>query len=213
MIRYCPHNQKAECRALLLIFFEKFYEKVIQHFRDGGIIKIRGDIVGKIISAFAGVGKSYVGKKYSSVLDLESTYYKWLENGVAHLTEEERKGRKDRVLNPLWPQNYIDEILKQKDNYDIVLIQLSHKRLANEQIFEYFDKNKTEYCVARPNLSGWKFIEQRLRDRGNSEEFIGQVRDNFNVFIAEFSKPKYKQIIIEDGKFLEDALLKEGLLK
>ena len=96
---------------LCFLFFEKFCEKVIQHFRDGGIIKIRGDIVGKIISAFAGVGKSYVGKKYSSVLDLESTYYKWLENGVAHLTEEERKGRKDRVLNPLWPQNYIDEIL------------------------------------------------------------------------------------------------------
>ena len=168
--------------------------------------------MGKIIAAFAGVGKSYVGQKYPNVLDLESTYFKWLENGVAHLTEEERKGRKDRVLNPLWPQNYIDEILKQKDKYDIVLIQLSHKRLKNEQIFEYFDKHKIDYYVARPNLSGWKYIEQRLRDRGNTEEFVGQVRDNFNVFIEEFSKPKYKQIIIDDGKFLEDALLQEGFL-
>lgn len=168
--------------------------------------------MGKIIAAFAGVGKSYVGKKYSNVLDLESTYFKWLENGVSNLTEEERKGRKDRVLNPLWPQNYIDEILKQKDNYDIVLIQLSHKRLANEQIFEYFDKNNIKYFVARPKLSGWKFIEQRLRDRGNTEEFISQVRDNFKIFIDEFSKPKYNQIIIDDEKFLEDALLGEGLL-
>lgn len=168
--------------------------------------------MGKIIAAFAGVGKSYVGKKYANVLDLESTYYKWLEEGVAHLTEEERKGNKNRVLNPSWPQNYIEEILKQKENYDIVLIQLSHIRLKNEKIFEYFDENNIEYYVARPNLSGWKYIEQRLRDRGNTEEFVGQVRDNFNIFIEEFSKDKYNQIIIEDGEFLEKALIDDGFL-
>ena len=169
--------------------------------------------MGKIIAAFAGVGKSYVGKKYENVLDLESTYYKWLEDGVAHLTEEERKGNKNRVLNPSWPQNYIEEILKQKENYDIVLIQLSHARLKNEKIFEYFDENNIEYYVARPNLTGWKYIEQRLRDRGNTEEFVGQVRDNFNIFIEEFSKEKYNQIIIEDGEFLEKALIDGGFLK
>ena len=169
--------------------------------------------MGKIIAAFAGVGKSYVGKKYSNVLDLESTYYKWLEDGVAHLTEEERKGNKNRVLNPNWPQNYIEEILKQKEHYDIVLIQLSHTRLKNEKIFEYFDENNIEYYVARPNLTGWKYIEQRLRDRGNTEEFVGQVRDNFNIFIEEFSKDKYNQIIIEDGEFLEKALIDGGFLK
>ncbi|MBQ7917690.1 MAG: hypothetical protein IJ310_02605 [Clostridia bacterium] len=169
--------------------------------------------MGKIIAAFAGVGKSYVGKKYPNVLDLESTYYKWLEDGVAHLTEEERKGNKNRVLNPNWPQNYIEEILKQKENYDIVLIQLSHARLKNEKIFEYFDENNIEYYVARPNLTGWKYIEQRLRDRGNTEEFVGQVRDNFNIFIEEFSKDKYNQIIIEDGEFLEKALIDGGFLK
>lgn len=96
--------------------------------------------MGKIISAFAGVGKSYVGKKYKNVLDLESTYYKWLEDGVANLTEEQRKGNKNRVLNPQWPQNYIEKIVEEKDNYDIVLIQLSDPRLKNEQIFEYFNK-------------------------------------------------------------------------
>ena len=168
--------------------------------------------MGKIIAAFAGVGKTYVGKKYPNVLDLESTYFKWLENGIAHLTEEERKGKKDRVLNPLWPQNYIDEILKQKDKYDIVLIQLSHPRLANEQIFEFFNKNKIDYYVARPKFSGWRWIEERLRSRGNTEEFINQVKNNFKIFIEEFSKPNYQQIIIEDGKFLEDALIANKIL-
>lgn len=168
--------------------------------------------MGKIISAFAGVGKSYVGKKYKNVLDLESTYYKWLEDGVANLTEEQRKGNKNRVLNPQWPQNYIEKIMEEKDNYDIVLIQLSHPRLKNEQIFEYFDKNNIEYFVARPNLSGWPYIEKRLKDRGNTEEFINQVKDNFEVFVNEFSKNKYKQIIIEDGEFLENALIKNSFI-
>ncbi|MBQ8522755.1 MAG: hypothetical protein IJ458_03735 [Clostridia bacterium] len=168
--------------------------------------------MGKIIAAFAGVGKSFIGKKYENILDLESTYYKWLENGVANLTEEERKGNKNRVLNPNWPQNYIAEILKQKDNYDIVLIQLSHERLKNEQIFEYFNENKIEFYVARPNLSGWKYIEDRLRTRGNTEEFINQVKDNFEIFIEEFSKPQYNQIIIEDGEFLENALIKNKFI-
>lgn len=169
--------------------------------------------MGKIIAAFAGVGKSYVGKKYKNVLDLESTYYKWLEDGVSHLTEEERKGNKNRVLNPEWPYNYIDEILKQRDNYDIILIQLSHPRLNNEQIFKYFDENGIDYYVARPNLSGWQAIENRLRQRGNKEEFIEQVRDNFKIFIEEFSKAKYNQIIIDDNDFLEDALIKNGFLE
>jgi len=168
--------------------------------------------MGKIIAAFAGVGKSFIGKKYENILDLESTYYKWLENGVANLTEEERKGNKNRVLNPNWPQNYIAEILKQKDNYDIVLIQLSHERLKNEQIFEYFNENKIEFYVARPNLSGWKYIEDRLKTRGNTEDFINQVKDNFEIFIEEFSKPQYNQIIIEDGEFLENALIKNKFI-
>lgn len=169
--------------------------------------------MGEIIAAFAGVGKSYVGKKYKNVLDLESTYYKWLEDGVAHLTEEERKGNKNRVLNPDWPQNYINEIMKQKNNYDIILIQLSHAKLKNEQIFEYFNENKIKFYIARPNLTGWKYIEQRLRERGNTEDFINQVKDNFKIFIEEFSKDKYNQIIIEDGKFLEDSLIKYKFLK
>ena len=169
--------------------------------------------MGVIIAAFAGVGKSYVGKHYPNVLDLESTYYKWLDDGISHLTEEKRKGLKNRTLNPLWPQNYIDEILKQKNKYDIVLIQLSHPRLKNEQIFDFFEKNNIEYFVARPQKSGWKYIESRLRERGNSPEFIEEVKANFEIFVEEFSKKKYKQIIINDGEFLSDALIQNGFLK
>ncbi len=169
--------------------------------------------MGTIIAAFAGVGKSYVGKKYNNVIDLESTYFKWLDNGIATLTEEERKGRKDRVLNPEWPYNYVRDIMIERDSHDIVLIMLGHERLKSEKIFEYFDEHEIEYYVARPKITAWPIIEKRLIDRGNPPEFIQQVKDNFKVFIEEFSKPKYKQIIIEDNEFLEDALIKNGFLQ
>jgi len=169
--------------------------------------------MGKIISAFAGVGKSYVGEKYNNVLDLDWTYYKWLKLEDEKLSIEQRKGSTSRVPNPNWPQNYVDEIIKQKDNYDIVLIPPSHERLNTEYVFKYFDEHNIEYYVARPNLSGWKYIEKRLKDRGNTEQFISQVRENFNIFLDEFSKDKYNQIIIDDGKFLEDALIRDGFLK
>lgn len=172
-----------------------------------------GNCMGKIIAALAGVGKSYVGEKYKNVLDLDWTYFKWMKLEDEKLSIEQRKGNPNRIPNPEWPQNYVKEILKQKDNYDIVLIPPSHERLKTEYVFKYFDEHNIEYYVARPNLSGWKYIEQRLRERGNTDEFICQVRDNFEIFIEEFSKKKYKQIVIEDGDFLEDALIKKGLIK
>ena len=39
-----------------------------------------------------------------------------------------------------------------------------------------------------------------------------QVKNNFDIFIKEFSKPNYQQIIIEDGEFLENALIKNKMI-
>ena len=169
--------------------------------------------MGTIIAAFAGVGKSYVGKKYSNVIDLESTYFKWLDNSISTTTKENNKSCKIRGLNPEWPYNYVRDIMIERDSHDIVLIILGHKRLKSEKIFEYFDEHEIEYCVARPNITAWPIIEKRLIDNNVHPENIKQIKDNFKVFIEEFSKPKYKQIIIEDGEFLEDALIKNGFLQ
>ena len=169
--------------------------------------------MGTIIAAFSGVGKSYVGKKYSNVIDLEPTYFKWLDNSISTPTKENNKSCKIRVLNPEWPYNYIRDIMIERDSHDIVLIMLGHERLKSEKIFEYFDEHEIEYYVARPNITAWPIIEKRLVDNNVHPENIKQIKDNFKVFIEEFSKPKYKQIIIEDGEFLEDALIKNGFLQ
>ena len=58
---------------------------------------------GIIIAGFATCGKSILGKKYSNVIDLESSPFKHIMND--NLSIEEQKGTK-RESNPLWPQNY-----------------------------------------------------------------------------------------------------------
>lgn len=166
-----------------------------------------------IIAAFAGSGKSYIAKKYNKVLDLESTYFKWENEGLEHLSVEERKGITTRVLNKEWPNNYIQEIMLQRDNYDIIFIAPPHALLKAEGIANYFLENNIDFYIARPKDTAIKNIEERLRARGNNEDFIKLVKKYSPAFSEEFSKPKYKSIIINDDEYLEDALLRLGFLK
>ncbi|MCA9338793.1 hypothetical protein KC939_00420 [Candidatus Saccharibacteria bacterium] len=166
-----------------------------------------------IIAAFAGSGKSYLAEKYHGVLDLESSYFKWENKGLEHLSVEERKGITTRVLNREWPNNYIKEIVAQQDSYDIIFIILPHALLKTEKIADYFFENNIDFYIARPKITALETIVKRLKARGNNEDFINQVKNNFPVFIEEFSKPKYKSIVINNDEYLEDALLRLGFLK
>jgi len=80
---------------------------------------------GIIISAFAGLGKTTLGNKYSNVIDLESTNYHWIFDIKERTTlnSEELKGIKQRQLNPEWPSNYIRAIQKyQNDVLDEIIM-------------------------------------------------------------------------------------------
>ena len=52
--------------------------------------------MGVIIAAFATCGKSFLGKKYSNVIDLESSNFKHTNIGFENIPVEKRKGMKKR---------------------------------------------------------------------------------------------------------------------
>ena len=64
---------------------------------------------GIIIAAFATCGKTYLGKKYKNVIDLESSSYKYDNTEIINIPPEERKGT-IRRKNPNWPNNYYNAI-------------------------------------------------------------------------------------------------------
>ena len=173
---------------------------------------------GIIIAAGAGVGKSYLGKKYKNILDFDTVQIplQWSSKGLEHLSIEERKGLY-RELNPNYPQNVIDELIKQRKNYDIILIgppYQTHKFFEDKekQVADYLFKHNIEFYIAMPSEKGVEIILQRMKERGNPEQFINQFAACYPAHIKEFLKDKYKKIPILDGEYLEDTLIRHGFI-
>ena len=77
---------------------------------------------GYLIGGFKAIGKTTLARKYDNVIDLESSDYKYLlDDNLKEFSKEERKGRKDRVKNPEYPMNYINEMISLKNQGKIVL--------------------------------------------------------------------------------------------
>lgn len=153
----------------------------------GGFIIIRVDFMknGIIVVGFATVGKTTLSKKYKNVIDLESSPYRWDYSNIDYIPIEKRKGLKNRIENPDWPQNYYDAIKEAQTKYDIVLVQLIPMHL------DYFDSHNMKYIIAYPSLNTWKLVEKRCLDRGNNKDFISHLKE---VFIPFYLDSKKKEV-------------------
>jgi len=159
-----------------------------------------------IIAGFAGIGKTYLSKKYKNVIDLESSDYKWIYDEEIK-DKEKRKGITDRKFNLCWPDNYIDDIVKNEKKYDIVLISQSIDVLAELRIM------KIPFLVAIPKLENKQEYIKRCKDRGNNETFITFIDNYYEHLITKLMKRNDHKIVLEYGEYLEDVVLKLGYLK
>ncbi len=157
--------------------------------------------MGIIISGFAGIGKTTLQKNNPSVIDLESSDYKWIyqDENTESMDKEMRKGVTNRVKNPLWPLNYVKDIIEKSNEYEIVLIsQDKDKR-------DCLKENNCEYYVCFPKKECKQDFINRYKSRGNNEKFIELVSQNFDDWIDALMDEKNK-IIMEPGEYLEDTL-------
>ena len=164
---------------------------------------------GSIISGFAGIGKTTLQKMYpKEVIDLESSDYKWryLDEETANMQKEERKGAENRVLNPEWPNNYLEAILSKVQQYRYVLIS------QGNDIRDLLDKNRIDYILAFPSIQCKNEYVERYKSRGNSDKFVALIEENFARWIEELSKCPQKKIIIKPGNNLESEMKDLGLL-
>lgn len=160
---------------------------------------------GTIILGFATVGKSYLGKKYSNVIDLESSDYKHDNNNLENISVEMRKGMK-RPLNKDWPYNYYQAVEVAIDKYDVVLIQLKPEH------FDYFDKNNISYSIAYPDIYNWEDVLNKCIKRGNNDKFIKRLKEVFIPYYEDAKKRQFdKFYVIKKDKTLEDCLLEDGI--
>ena len=80
---------------------------------------------GIVISAFAGLGKTTVGKKYKNICDLATSKYRYDFSNVNEKDIEKLKENKNNKIDSEWPNNYLKALRKAIRDYNIVLVPVS----------------------------------------------------------------------------------------
>lgn len=149
-----------------------------------------------ILSGFPGIGKTYVKNTYKDkikIADLDSSKYSKLPDGSR---------------NPNFKEEYLNAIKSLIDEkYDIILVS------TYKETREILQENNIGYILIFPNIKLKDYYMELYKNRGNNENFIKLLKDNWDNWINELMEDKdseYK-IIINENKYLLDYI--EDLLK
>lgn len=154
----------------------------------------------KIIAGFSGIGKTYLGNKYSNVIDLDAAPFVYDDSDILDIPFELRKGMK-RKPNKNWPNNYIKAIKDMEEKYDLILVW---DRL---DIIEEYLKNDIEFILCYPEKNALNNYIERYKERGNSESYITWKLNEYQEKLSTFEKLNVYKIILKDNETLEDYLV------
>lgn len=140
-----------------------------------------------------------MAKRFNNVLDLSSTKFHYLIED--NLIGEKLKGNENSLtINPNWPQNYIDEILKIYNKYEIIFI------LARDYILKELNKLNVDYVIAIPEEGLKQEYLSRALNRGNEENFIQGFETRYENWRNMMISQPVKKIYLKKGEFIEDTL-------
>lgn len=142
----------------------------------------------KIISGFPGVGKSTLFKYKGEVLvsDSDSSKFSWLKPGVRH---------------PDFPANYIEHIKSNIGKLDFIFVS------SHDVVREALNNEGIEYTIVYPSKDIKDEYIQRYIDRGNNENFVKLLQENYETFIEGIEKEtKPKLVPLGSGQYLSDVL-------
>lgn len=153
--------------------------------------------MGTFIYCYTATGKSTLGKKYSNVVDMESTLYKYLN----YSTEKEADKGNKREKNPDFPNNYFKALDEVKNKYDYILI-------SDSVCDSWLKDNNIEYWQVFPNINLKEEYLKRMRNRGNNQNFIDYQDKCWNSWVegCKNDKNASKHIELKAGQYLEDVL-------
>lgn len=155
----------------------------------------------KVISVFAGLGKTTVGNKYSNVCDLTSSKYRYDYSNINQEDYEKMKYDKGMIVNPRWPDNYLESLREAMMKYDIVLVP------SNEDIRLLLQREKIDFLFVLPSMDSKEMLLERYKARGNNDILIKEVIGYFDNWSRDSQDYDYQLIILDKDKTLEDLLL------
>ena len=160
---------------------------------------------GSVVYGFPCIGKSTLcdsKQNNGRFLDLESSDYQWLmTEEIKKMSVEERKGI-DKQKNPDWPDNYARAIIEKRKEYDYVFVAFEGKMQCI--------KHNIPYWLIFPDYDCKEEYINRMRNRGNPEEFVQKIATNFDNFVKGCydDTTAERKIVLHKGEYLADAIKK-----
>ena len=161
-----------------------------------------------VISGWICAGKSHLVENFNNgeITEVLSTYYKY------SLTDEQKNAPLESIKstkrepNPNWPQNYIDAVKDAAKKYKIVLVA------PGIWLLDMISDQGVELTLAIPDANDKEEYKRRSKQRGNNDEFLQRIEDNFEKDRADMMASSHKKIMMKPGEYLHDALAREGIL-
>lgn len=182
----------------------RFYFKSVHIYMKKGLEKRPA-----IVSAWICTGKTYLTKNYKEIIELPSGDYKYIltDEQKTVQNKESLKSTK-REINPEWPTNYYKAIIQESKNskHKIILI-------APCMPFKEMRDYGIDFLLAYPDPICKEEYKSRARGRGANEEFVSRVENSIQSDFEDFLKQPNEKIILGPGEYLEDALIRVGILK
>jgi len=158
----------------------------------------------RVIVCGPAVGKTYLAKHDDKFVDIDGIKadYKYNLYDVSEKEKERGKLNRGKVHKTDSSQYAIKLLLDTFNNKKIALLSY-HEKLIN-----FLIENEIEYCLVYADKCLRKEYAERMRKRGNTENFIEQMTSEnaWNNFYEENefdNKPKYK-IKLKKGQYLSD---------
>ncbi len=160
----------------------------------------------RIFVCVPAVGKSYLCDIDDRFVDFDDmkARYKYGFESYSREEMERLKGNRGKALREDSTEFIKNQIMKYLKETDKILLFA-----PNPVIVEMIYQNQIPYCLVYHSKSCIKEIEERMRKRGNQENFIRSMIDPIDEFYEASvtdTRPAFK-IELFEGEYLSDKLL------
>lgn len=157
-----------------------------------------------IILCGPAIGKTYLSKIDNRFIDIDGLKadYKYNLHNLSDEAKEKGKLNRGEIVNKD-STNYAINLLKETIKNNKIALITYHKKIIN-----YIIENNIPYCLVYADIDQKEEYINRMKKRGNSEEFIKEMTDEktWKEFFYQNEsdpKPTYK-IKLKSGQYLSD---------
>lgn len=166
-----------------------------------------------VVSAFPGVGKSFIHKNAAKYNAISIPFGKTIEYDYVVIQSYHGKVVLDsdsaNFDKRFFPNNYINHIepISKLCNEFVILVS-SHDNVRREM-----RNRKIEYTLVYPDRSLKREYIERYKKRGSPQAFIDLMEAKWDDFIDDCENDPSDKLVLRSGEYLKDVLVRNSQIK